>query len=63
LSVGMKLAELAEYFVGLGCTDAMNLDGGKSAQMWVSGQIVNSPCQGEDTVANACFVIRKPEGR
>lgn len=63
LSVGMKLAELAEYFVGLGCTDAMNLDGGKSAQMWVSGQIVNSPCQGEDTVANAFFVIRKPEGR
>ena len=63
LSVGMKLAELAEYFVGLGCTDAMNLDGGKSAQMWVSGQIVNSPCQGEDTVANAFFVVRKPEGR
>ena len=63
LSVGMKLAELAEYFVGLGCTDAMNFDGGKSAQMWVTGQIVNSPAQGEDTVANACFVIRKPEGR
>ncbi len=60
LSVGMKLAELAEYLAGLGCTDAMNLDGGKSAQMWVSGQIVNSPCQGEDTVANAFFVIRKP---
>ncbi len=60
LSVGMKLAELAEYLVGLGCTDAMNLDGGKSAQMWVSGQIVNSPCQGEDTVANSFFVIRRP---
>jgi hypothetical protein len=59
-SVGMKLAELAEYFAGLGCTEAMNLDGGKSAQMWVSGQIVNSPCQGEDTVANSFFVIRKP---
>ena len=63
LSVGMKLAELAEYLAGLGCTEAMNLDGGKSAQMWVSGQIVNSPCQGEDTVANAFFVVRKPEGR
>ena len=60
LSVGMKLAELAEYLVGLGCTDALNLDGGKSAQMWVSGQIVNSPCQGEDTVANSFFVIRRP---
>jgi hypothetical protein len=60
LSVGMKLAELAQYMVELGCTDAMNLDGGKSAQMWMKGQIMNDPCQGEDTVANSIFVIRKP---
>jgi hypothetical protein len=63
LSVGMKIAELAEYFAKLGCTDAMNLDGGKSAQMWMSGQIVNDPCQGEDTVANSLLVVRKPEAR
>jgi len=63
LSVGMKLAELAEFFVSLGCTDAMNLDGGKSAQLWVTGRIMNSPCQGEDTVANSLLVLRKPEGR
>jgi exopolysaccharide biosynthesis protein len=60
LSVGMKLSELAEHFKKLGCTDAMNLDGGKSAQMWLSGEIKNSPCQGEDTVANSLFVVRKP---
>lgn len=63
LSVGMKLAELAEYFLKLGCTEAMNLDGGKSAQMWMNGQIMNSPCQGEDTVANSLLIVRKPEGR
>lgn len=63
LSMGMKLAELADYYVKLGCTDAMNFDGGKSAQMWLSGQIVNSPCQGEDTVASSLLVIRKPEAR
>ena len=62
LSEGMKLAELAEFMAGLGCTEAMNLDGGKSAQMWVNGRIVNSPCQGEDTVANSLLVIRKAEG-
>jgi large repetitive protein len=62
LSVGMKLAELADYMVGLGCTEAMNLDGGKSAQMWMNGQIMNSPCQGEDTVANSILVVRKPSG-
>jgi len=63
LSMGMKLAELAEYYQKLGCTDAMNFDGGKSAQMWLTGRIVNSPAQGEDTVANSLLVIRKPEGK
>ena len=63
LSVGMKLAELAEFLANLGCTEAMNFDGGKSAQMWMNGQIMNSPCQGEDTVANSILVIRKPDGR
>ena len=63
LSMGMKLAELANFFVDLGCTEAMNLDGGKSAQMWMNGRIMNSPCQGEDTVASSLVVVRKPEGR
>ena len=63
LSMGMKLAELADYFLKLGCTDAMNFDGGKSAQMWMDGRIMNSPCQGEDTVASSLLVLRKPAGR
>jgi exopolysaccharide biosynthesis protein len=63
LSVGMKLAELGNFFVSLGCTEAMNLDGGKSAQMWLNGRIMNSPCQGEDTVASSLVVVRKPEAR
>jgi hypothetical protein len=62
LSMGMKLAELAEYFQKLGCTEAINFDGGKSAQMWMDGRIMNSPCQGEDTVANSLLVVRKPGG-
>lgn len=61
LSVGMKLAELAEFMAGLGCTHAMNFDGGKSAQMWFNGRIMNSPAQGEDTVANSILVVRKTE--
>ena len=61
-SVGMKLAELAEYLVGLGCTDGMNFDGGKSAQLWMAGEIVSRPSQGADTVANSLLVVRKPGG-
>jgi len=60
-SVGIKLADLADYMLRLGCTEAMNLDGGKSAQMWLSGEIVNEPCQGEDTVANSLIVVRRPK--
>lgn len=63
LSLGMRLAELAEFMAGLGCTEAMNLDGGKSAQMWMNGRIMNSPCQGVDTVANSLMVVRKPDER
>ena len=59
LSMGMKLAELGEFMLDLGCTDAMNLDGGKSAQMWMNGRILNSPHQGEDTVANSILVVRR----
>jgi hypothetical protein len=29
--------------------------------MWMNGAILNSPCQGEDTVANSLLVVRKPE--
>ncbi|MCX8155893.1 MAG: phosphodiester glycosidase family protein [Verrucomicrobiae bacterium] len=61
-SLGMTYRELAEYFVKLGCTDALNLDGGGSASMWVNGRIVNSPSQGrERPAANALFLIRVPK--
>jgi len=60
-SVGMTLAELADYMVKLGCTEGMNLDGGVSAAMWMNGRIVSDPCQGERPVANSLFVLRKPD--
>ena len=67
LSVGMKLAELGEFMKKeLGCTDAMNLDGGKSAQLWFKGQLVNNAQVGEDPIANSLLVIRKasaPNGK
>jgi exopolysaccharide biosynthesis protein len=62
LSMGMTLAELAEYLVKLGCTDGMNFDGGISASMWMAGQIVNDPCRGESAVANSLLVVRKAQG-
>ena len=62
LSVGMTYSELAEYMLKLGCTEALNLDGGGSATMWVCGQVANSPSEGRERgMANALVVVQKPE--
>lgn len=57
LSVGMTLEELGDTMFKLGCTDAMNLDGGGSATLWYDGRVRNSPCDGrERPIANALVV-------
>jgi hypothetical protein len=40
---GMTLRELAETLVGLGATDALNLDGGGSASLVHQGRLCNRP--------------------
>ena len=60
LSVGMSFQELAAYFIKLGCTHALNLDGGGSASMWLLGQTVNSPSEGQERpVANGLVLVKK----
>jgi hypothetical protein len=64
LSVGMTLPELGSYLVRQGCQEAMNLDGGGSAEMWIEGRVVSSPCYGyERDTANSLVLLRtsKPE--
>ncbi len=61
LSVGMTFPEFAHYLVQLGCENAMNLDGGGSATLWVYGQVMNSPSEGvERPGANAIVVYQRP---
>jgi hypothetical protein len=60
LSVGMTFSEFAEYLHKLGCEQAMNLDGGGSATLWVMGNVMNSPSEGQERPgANSLVVIRK----
>jgi len=64
LSVGMTLPELGAYMKNLGCVEAMNLDGGGSTELWMNGQILNSPCYGhERETATSLVVVRKGSGR
>jgi hypothetical protein len=41
--VGLDLTELAQAMLGLGATDAINLDGGGSASLVVGNELVNNP--------------------
>ncbi|MBN1629332.1 MAG: phosphodiester glycosidase family protein [Thermoleophilia bacterium] len=57
-SEGMTLEEFAHLFVELGCTDALNLDGGGSTTMVVRGETVNAPSGGvERAVVNGLAVV------
>lgn len=56
-SIGMTLSELACLMQELGCTDALNLDGGGSTTAWVRGKVVNRPSDGrERLIANGVLV-------
>jgi len=71
LSVGMTLEELADFMVSLGCTEAMNTDGGGSTEMAITVpqknspgtsklEIVNSPSDGpERGRPNAWIIVRR----
>jgi hypothetical protein len=59
LSSGMSLAELQRLARRLRLVDALNLDGGGSTTMWVTGKIVNSPSDaaGPRKVSDALLVF------
>ena len=64
-SAGVTFAELATLLKDLGCTDAVNLDGGGSSTMWTRHHgVVNHPSDnrkfdhaGERPVHNALYLI------
>lgn len=62
LSIGMSFVELASLMKQIGCTEALNLDGGGSTTFWLDGKILNSPSdKRERSVANAVMIVQKPQ--
>ncbi len=60
-AAGMSLFELQEFLIDLGCTDAINLDGGGSTTLWTNSLgVVNMPSDGsgERSVANAIVISK-----
>jgi exopolysaccharide biosynthesis protein len=67
---GMTLLELTLLAKTLGCTDAINFDGGGSSTLWIANQpengVVNYPCdnkifdhKGERSVSNIFMILKK----
>lgn len=64
MSAGASLAETAQVMLNLGCTEAINLDGGGSSTLSVYGEVLNRPSDGrERKVANGVLVFgpKQPE--
>jgi hypothetical protein len=72
LSVGARLSEVADFLVVLGCSEAINMDGGVSTTLMLNGQTINSPSFGINTprvgppnpgrqrpIKNAIVILRK----
>ena len=66
---GMSLIEVQDFLISLGCSDAINLDGGGSTTMWIKSDknnaVVNCPsdngkfdAEGERKVANAILLVK-----
>ena len=57
-STGYTLAEFAAKFISLGCTDAMNFDGGgSSCIVGAGGEILNHPSDGTERKVSSVIVI------
>ncbi|MFN7139604.1 MAG: phosphodiester glycosidase family protein, partial [Limisphaerales bacterium] len=62
ISDGMTYRELAQEMVSWNCQEAMSIDGGASAMLWIEGEIKNIPSEDRERPnANSLFVLRKPE--
>lgn len=58
-SVGMTLGQLASFMKSIGCTNAINLDGGGSTVMYANGQVVNNPAfKGGIAISNALVISK-----
>ncbi|MCW5937001.1 MAG: phosphodiester glycosidase family protein [Fimbriimonadaceae bacterium] len=61
MSEGATLVELADIMVRFGCKEAVNLDGGGSSQIALSGLTLNRPSDGaERPIADCLLLFAKP---
>lgn len=57
---GMKLSELAELMISMGCVEALNLDGGGSTEMATVFGVLNSPSDGGERATATALAVYGP---
>jgi hypothetical protein len=60
VSIGMNMTELGDFCLNyLGAVEGLNQDGGGSSTMWVDGEVMNDPSDGNERwVANGLMMVR-----
>ena len=53
-----SFVEIADYLIGIGVTDAVNMDGGASSMLYSSGSFVTSPGR---KLATALVIVKRPQ--
>ena len=59
---GLTLEQFSQLFADLGCQAAYNMDGGRSAEMYFGGGVLNDPYKGGRSVSD-CLIIRETFGK
>ena len=61
-SAGMSMPELAALAQRLGCTDALNFDGGGSSTLWLNDAVMNLPSDGQPRrVGNTLVLVKRDQ--
>ena len=59
---GLTLEQFSQLFAALGCQAAYNMDGGRSAEIYFDGRVLNDPYKGGRSVSD-CLIIRETFGK
>jgi hypothetical protein len=60
-SLGMTLLELQAYVIGMGLTNAINLDGGGSSTLVLGGSVMNKPSDGRERPVPSVVEVGAPK--
>jgi hypothetical protein len=62
ISIGLRLSEMADFMIDLGCDESIDMDGGQSTTLMLNGTVINQQSNGRHEIANGIAVLRSRSG-